>query len=419
MPTEIAENSLAIIWFSGEVPQELPRIGGFSSVRHLVLPGFDPNDRLAARLAAARLAQENGAQWHIAMDEGEAVPDDALELATPALGLFDAIFGAAHLRGSDDPVIRLSRLAFDTQDRLPHALLHWWLPESHFVRTKTAIRVLESLASADAWPIDYLFALWSSARCLKSAQPLLELTQEPRPLTDASRDAVLRRLAEAPVFLPIVHGDRTYHLPYTGRNAGIEREQTRGLFFEADELEVLRGLIGERVDIVDVGANTGNHTVFFAGPMRAKSVIPLEPLPEAALALRRSVERNGLVNVDLSRLGIGVGERRGCARVVSSTRGGLGATSLVADPQGEIAIAPLDEIITTPIDFLKIDVEGMEMAVLAGAARLIGRYRPKIFIEIANRNTPEFSAWLDAAGYEVTRIFTDKGHANYLVAPKP
>ena len=29
-----------------------------------------------------------------------------------------------------------------------------------------------------------------------------------------------------------------------------------------------------------------------------------------------------------------------------------------------------------------------------------------------------FCDWLNDAGYEVARIFTDKGHANYLIAPK-
>ena len=103
---------------------------------------------------------------------------------------------------------------------------------------------------------------------------------------------------------------------------------------------------------------------------------------------------------------------------MSSGRGGLGATRLAADPSGEIVVAPLDSMLSGPVDFLKIDVEGMEMSVLAGAAGLIGRWRPLVFVEIANRNTSEFSAWLDGAGYRVALVFTDKGHANFLAAPE-
>ncbi|HSG95237.1 MAG TPA: FkbM family methyltransferase, partial [Afifellaceae bacterium] len=240
----------------------------------------------------------------------------------------------------------------------------------------------------------------------------------PAPRGAGERQDIIRRLAEEPVFLPVVHGDTVYQLPYTGQNAGIEREQTRGLFFEAFELEELRKRIEPGARIVDAGANTGNHTVFFAGPMKAEKVIPLEPLPDAGAALRRTVQRNGLKNVDLSKLGIGVADHAGRARLVSSERGGLGATSLAADPSGDIVIETLDALISGPVDVLKIDVEGMEMSALAGAERVIERSRPLIYIEIANENTCAFSAWLGHAGYRVERIFTDKEHANFLIAPQ-
>ena len=70
------------------------------------------------------------------------------------------------------------------------------------------------------------------------------------------------------------------------------------------------------------------------------------------------------------------------------------------------------------VDLLKIDVEGMEMSVLAGSRELIRRWKPLIFIEIANRNTLALMDWLTDANYRVTRIFTDKGHANYLLVPE-
>jgi FkbM family methyltransferase len=389
-------------------------------VRYLNLPIGDALDPPAARLAAAELAQEAGCGWMIALQAGEALADNAFELVAPALDLIDAIFGAAHARGSQESVARLSRLAFDTADRLPHALLNWWVPDSHLVRTDTAVRILSDVAARGAsnWSIDYLFEIWAKARCLKSAQPLLVLDDPPVPRRAVERQDIIRRLAEVPVFLPIVYGDTVYHLPYTGQNAGIEREQTRGLFFEAFELEELRKRIEPGARIVDVGANTGNHTIFFAGPMKAAIVTPLEPLPGAGAALRRAVGRNGLANVDLSRLGIGIADHAGRARLVSSERGGLGATSLVPDPAGDIAVDTLDAQITEPVDVLKIDVEGMEMSVLAGAQRVIERSRPLIYIEIANENTLAFSAWLSQAGYRVERIFTDKTHANYLIAPR-
>ncbi len=414
------DRSVAIVSLSGTHGDPASRNGAFETVRFLHLPDGDALDPPAARLAAAVLAQEAGCGWMIALQAGEALAIDALELVAPALDLFDAIFGAAHVRGSREAIARPSRLAFDSADRLPHALLNWWVPDSHLVRTELAVRTLTDVAArgADNWSIRYLFDIWANARCLKSAQAMLVLDEAPAPRNAGERQDIIRWLAEEPVFMPVVHGDTIYHLPYTGQNAGIEREQTRGLFFEAFELEELRKRVRPGAQIVDVGANTGNHTIFFAGPMKAEKVTPLEPLPDAATALRGSVLRNGLANVDLSRLGIGVADRAGRARLVFSERGGLGATSLAPDPSGDIAIDTLDAIITGPVEFLKIDVEGMEMSVLAGAEGVIGRSRPLIYIEIANENTPAFSAWLQNSRYRVERIFTDKQHANYLIAPR-
>jgi FkbM family methyltransferase len=417
MSAAMPVGAVAVISLSGEKVR-LPGNGGFAAVRELALTG--DSDSLSTWVAAVDLARHADAEWMIVLKPGEAVAEGAFDLAAPGLNLYDAIFGAAHLRGSDEAVAKLSRLAFDARERLPHALLHWWMPDAHLVRTELAAQTLTRVAAKGGqnWKLDYLFDIWSNARCLKSAQPLLELASEPLPLGAEGRDQVLQRLADEPVFLPIVHGDAVYYLPYTGRNAGIEREQTRGLFFEAMELEELRKVVRPGAHVVDVGANTGNHTVFFAGPMKAASVLPFEPLPAAAAALRDSVARNDLRNVDLSRLGIGVSDRKDRMRLVFSGRGGLGATSLEPDPAGEIVVSPLDSMVSDRVDLLKIDVEGMEMSVLAGSRELIRRWKPLIFIEIANRNTPALMDWLKAANYRVARIFTDKGHANYLLAPE-
>lgn len=385
---------------SGIVARTLPQAGDF-----------------AGRLRkAAGMAIEAGCDWLVVLAPGERLGEDALDLIDPALDLFDAVFGAVHLRGSADMVERPSRLAFDDAAMLPHALLNWWMPRTHFVRPAAALGVLDRLPdqTADIF-LPYLFELWASARCMKSAQPLLEVDEKPRPLAEADREAVLQRLAARPADIPVQYGETRYFLPYTGRNPGIEREQTRGQFFEAMELEELRRQVSSGSCIVDVGANTGNHTVFFAGPMRARLVIPLEPLPRAVSALRHAVGRNDLANVDLSRLGVGVSDGEGRAGFVFSERGGLGSTGLMGNAAGEVPVSTLDNLVAEHVDMLKIDVEGMEMQVLAGAHGLIERCRPLIFIEIANRNMPAFSAWLTSSSYCVERIFTDKGHANFIV----
>ncbi|KAB0677761.1 FkbM family methyltransferase [Aureimonas leprariae] len=362
---------------------------------------------------ALRRVDADGAEWLMLLDSGEAPSEAASLRAAPALPLFDAVFGGLETaRG----LWRPSRLAFDEAERLPHALLNWWVGEPRFLRAATLRNLLED--GSGEGRIARLFRLWATARCIKLAAPLVIAETEPAAgLTEAERGEVLRRLEERPAFLPIPYGDRIWRVPYTGRNAGIERDQTRGVFFEAAELEYVKARVGTGVRVVDVGANTGNHTVFFAGPMRAASVLPFEPLPQAAATLRLAVEANGFANVDLSMLGQGVGAEPARMHAVVSEGGGLGATRLEAGGEGGVPVVRLDDILTEPPGFLKIDVEGMELDVLRGASETIARARPPIFVEVAERNTGAFLDWLELASYRIERIFSDKGHANYLIAP--
>lgn len=407
---------LAVVAPPDAFPPSAARTGRFASVVHQAWPANPDGGERAWQAAALAAAADAGCDWMLLLHPGERLADDALDLVSPALEAYDAVFPAVHVDGSGEAVWRPSRLAFDEAARLPHALLHWWVGRTHFVRVDAARAVWDGFppgGDAD----DYLFALWSGRRCIKLAQPLLAVDAEPALCGAARRARILERLRRDPVFLPVSAAGRTYALPYTGGNAGIEREQTRGLFFEAAELEHLSVRLGPGRRIADVGANTGNHTVYFAGPMRARSVVPFEPLPEVAAVLASAVRRNHLGNVDLTKLGLGVSDREGRARAVRSERGGFGAARLEADAGGEIPVVRLDDVLTDGADFLKIDVETMEMNVLTGAEKIIKRYRPVIFIEISNDNVSLFMDWVGTARYRIERIFSDKGHSNYLIAP--
>jgi FkbM family methyltransferase len=198
----------------------------------------------------------------------------------------------------------------------------------------------------------------------------------------------------------------------------IEREQMRGLFFEHEELVFLAEKLPPGLSMVDVGANTGNHTLFFAAFMQAEAVTPIEPLPRAVAAIRAMVRENRLGNVDLSLLGCALGRARGALRPVLSQTAGLGATHFEVDASGTVPVAPLDELITGRVDFIKIDAEGMEMQVLAGAAGTIAVQHPLLYVEVVDEGVPEFMQWVDGNGYRVEKLFSDKTHCNYLLLPK-
>jgi len=140
--------------------------------------------------------------------------------------------------------------------------------------------------------------------------------------------------------------------------------------------------------VLDVGAFIGTHTLAFAtfvGP--TGRVVAFEPHKPIVAILEDNVRRSQFDNIQV--LDFALGAVKASVDVPSLTLGkdsNFGAFSL-RDPieaQGEVEkiyVLPLDELSLDQVDFLKADVEGMEIEVLMGAEETIARCRPKIFVE--------------------------------------
>jgi FkbM family methyltransferase len=373
---------------------------------------------LAAMRAAAEAALADGVDWLLFVSAAETLAPDIFAKTAPALRIHDAVWGgAARAEAGQAPKLeRITRLAAQDLPNLFHAALHWWIGPSHFVKPAAAIRALRA-ADISGCYADYMIALWQAGGAYKTAQCLTHFRGPLPEIAPADRVRLLAHLEAEPVFATLYEGERQLKVPYTGLNPVIEREQLRGLFFEEEELRFLAARLPRGMRIVDAGANTGNHTLFFAAPMQAEVVIPIEPEPRAVAAIRALVSENQIGNADLTCLGTAIGAMSGRMRAVPSATAGLGATHFVPDPDGNIPLTTLDELISGPVDFLKLDVEGMEMTALAGAAQLIAAQRPVLYVEVVDENIGDFMAWIDANGYIVEKLFPDKTHCNYLLLP--
>mgnify|MGYP000951908318 CR=1 FL=1 len=77
----------------------------------------------------------------------------------------------------------------------------------------------------------------------------------------------------------------------------------------------------------------------------------------------------------------------------------LGAGTLKAGT-GDIEIKTGDALLADQqVDFIKIDVEGMEIDVIEGLRQTIARCKPRIFVEIDRENNNEFCALMAELGY--------------------
>ena len=393
-------------------------LGDFEGVMPLVTGS---GSMRATLLDAVQQAVDGRLDWLLVVTSHETVAPDIFAKMQPALRVYDAVWGGAALAapaGAPPPKLeRITRLAAQDFPTFFHAALRWWIGPAHFARPALALEALRG-ADTSAWYADYMLSLWKRGNAYKTAQCLTHFRGALPPLAEADRARLIAYLEAEPVFMRLRYGGQALSLPYTGLNPVIEREQMRGLFFEQEELTFLAERLPRGLNIVDVGANTGNHTLFFAAAMQAQRVIPIEPLPRAAAAIRATVAENRLANVDLSFLGRAVGEVSGSVRAIPSTTAGLGATHFVADDAGEVPIVPLDRLVSGPVDFIKIDVEGMEMQALAGASGLIAAQHPVLYVEVLDERVGEFMAWVDRNGYAVEKLFPDKTHCNYLLVPR-
>lgn len=133
--------------------------------------------------------------------------------------------------------------------------------------------------------------------------------------------------------------------------------------------------------VVDVGACLGDHTLSYAqmvGP--AGRVHAFEPNHEAFQCLEYNMR--GLHQVRLNEMALGAGFDFGTMRRSATQPDNVGATEFEVTDNGTVPMGTLDGFYFPRLDFLKIDVEGMEMEVLNGARVTIGHRRPVMLIEL-------------------------------------
>lgn len=174
---------------------------------------------------------------------------------------------------------------------------------------------------------------------------------------------------------------------------------TSGHPYEESMLRDMAQRLGPDDLVLDVGANIGNHTLFLASVVGCR-VVAYEPNSRLTEPLRRSVELNGLQGVVTVRE-VAVGQAPGHGDFEADQPENLGAQSVALGENGTLEVVRLDDeaLPGAPV-MLKVDVEGMEVAALLGAERLIAEHRPTLYVECRDREAfLEIHTWAVAHGY--------------------
>ena len=147
--------------------------------------------------------------------------------------------------------------------------------------------------------------------------------------------------------------------------------------YSPDETRVLASLMDASDDFVDVGANYGYFSLLAAtrkGP--SISVVALEPNPRLAELITRSAEHNGLRNVTVR--SVAAGAARGEAQLRVDIHSSA-TSALVADADQAVfvEVVTIDDVLISRRPgrrvLIKVDVEGHEGEVVAGARRTLSQ----------------------------------------------
>jgi len=200
----------------------------------------------------------------------------------------------------------------------------------------------------------------------------------------------------------------------------IQNYNLRGCFFEPDELRLMAKHIRPDSVIADVGSNIGNHALFFDKFTSARDVILFEINPDAIDILHINQLLNRCESWSDEYLGYALGDRNDRMARIIPDPDNLGGTQFRPAADGGFMSITADSVLASRrIDFVKIDVEGGEMAVLAGMKETLARWRPGIFVELGDQYLAQFIPWLAESGYKIVDKYERYiGLPNYLIKPQ-
>jgi FkbM family methyltransferase len=216
-----------------------------------------------------------------------------------------------------------------------------------------------------------------------------------------------------PAMLPQSSGGLLVSLPGGGRVSMKYGEEIARLLllhgaYEAAELTMVRHLAAPGSTAIDVGANIGMYTVALATAVgREGAVLAFEPVPQTSERLRANLSLNELTNVEV--VAAAAGASRGIADIrlandsayasIVNVKKGRGTGKIIS-----VRIVTLDETWEEQgrpvVSFCKIDVEGAELSVLEGAARMLAACRPALLLEAdQGAELDALTSWLQPRGY--------------------
>ncbi len=172
--------------------------------------------------------------------------------------------------------------------------------------------------------------------------------------------------------------------------------------------------------VVDVGANVGNMSVYYAHEFPAAQIFAFEPVPATYEQLKKRTSR--FKNIHCNQYALGSTRSEVCMKLSIES----GSNSLLPSNQkryagaaGEVTISvePFDDFMVSQsierVDILKIDTEGYDLEVLKGCAGALDQGRIiSVYVEVDFRERDsqhssfkEIESFLKQYGFSLTAFY--------------
>ena len=197
-------------------------------------------------------------------------------------------------------------------------------------------------------------------------------------------------------------------------NSSVIKAMLSNRKWEKKIVNIFNENITKEDTVIDVGSYIGLHTIELS--KLAKKVFSFEPVPLISACVEKTVKAMNIKNVIHKNVGCGADNR---SDFIHTNYNGDSSMAGIRDhmfsQKFACEIVKLDDIINEPIKLMKIDVEGSEFNVLAGAIGIIEEYKPIIILETfkSKRNLKLLDEFCEGFDYDYEYISGD----NYLLQP--
>lgn len=188
----------------------------------------------------------------------------------------------------------------------------------------------------------------------------------------------------------------------------IQTIQNQKNFYEVGTLSKWFPFVMDAKYIIDVGANLGNHTIYWSTRMNVEKIVSYEPFVANFEVLEKNIKENSLTNVVL--INKAVGQHVGNVKLKSFDESNYGATSFEESVPEEntVSLTSIDneviELKLPRVDLIKIDTEGFELEVLKGMVYVLDKYHPIIWVECSEESIKDVIHILSKYDYQLFDI---------------